>query len=303
MSANQTTGAYKTIGVIGKRHDARAAATALHVCELLEAMGRRILIEADTAKLMAVGNRDIGDHERLVRECDLVVVVGGDGTLLSAGRLFAPVGTPLLGVNQGRLGFLVDVPPDEMRDTLQAVLRGDGTLDERLLLQAQVRRADGTLSDPLLAINDVVLRNQATIRLLDFETWLDDEFISAHRADGIIVSTPTGSTAYALSGGGPVLHPSLDAITLVPICPHTLSDRPIVVGANRPIRIVLRGDIGGATATFDGQISLPLEPGDEIRISRSPHALRLIHPRRFAYFELLRNKLQWGRSPASLQNE
>jgi len=183
------------------------------------------------------------------------------------------------------------------------VLRGDGTLDERLLLQARVHRADGSFSEPLLALNDIVLRNQATIRMLDFETWLDDEFISAHRADGIIVSTPTGSTAYALSGGGPVLHPGLDALTLVPICPHTLSDRPIVVGAGKPIRIVLRGDISGATVTCDGQIGLPLEPGDEIRISRSPYTLRLIHPHRFAYFELLRNKLQWGRSQASLQSE
>ncbi len=303
MSAQESLGAYKTIGVIGKRRDARAAATALHVCELLEEMGRQVIIETDTANLLSTGSRRTGDRDVLVRECSLVVVVGGDGTLLSAGRQFAPAGVPLLGVNQGRLGFLVDVLPDEMRETLQSVLRGDGILDERLLLQARVHRADRSFSEPLLALNDIVLRNQATIRMLDFETWLDDEFISAHRADGIIVSTPTGSTAYALSGGGPVLHPSLDAITLVPICPHTLSDRPIVVGASKPIRIVLRGDISGATVTCDGQIGLPLEPGDEIRISRSPHTLRLIHPRRFAYFELLRNKLQWGRSQASLQSE
>ena len=292
--------AFTTIGVIGKRRDARAAATAVHLCELLEELGREVLIETDTANLMAMGNRRTGDRECLVRECDLVVVVGGDGTLLDAGRSFAPARIPLLGVNQGRLGFLVDVLPDEMRETLEAVFRGEHIVDDRLLLEARIHRGGAAASEPLLALNDVVLRNQATIRMLDFETWLDDEFISAHRADGIIVSTPTGSTAYALSGGGPVLHPSLDALTLVPICPHTLSDRPIVVGADRPIRIVLRGDIGGATVTCDGQISFPLEPGDEIRIRRSPYTLRLLHPRRFAYFELLRDKLQWGRSPASL---
>jgi NAD+ kinase len=170
------------------------------------------------------------------------------------------------------------------------------------LLEARVRKADGSLGAPMLAVNDIVVRNQASIRMIEFSTWLAQEseweFICQHRADGIIVSTATGSTAYALSSGGPVLHPSVEAVAIVPICPHTLSDRPIVVPAARTIRIVLGRDETTATVTCDGQIGEALAPGDTVEISRSPHALRLIHPRNYSYFELLRDKLHWGQNPA-----
>src|SRR6185436_18969908 len=156
-------------------------------------------------------------------------------------------------VNQGRLGFMVDVAPENLRATLDEVLKGRYVRERRLLLDVQVRRGR-RVRGPFLAINDVVVRNQAAVRMLEFETWLDDEFISQHRADGLIVSTPTGSTAYALSGGGPVLHPGLEALALVPICPHTLSDRPVVIGADRPVRVVLGGARGTrAMCTADGQ--------------------------------------------------
>jgi NAD+ kinase len=293
---------FKTVGVIGKRRDPRAAATVAQVCALLHTLGREVLVEADTAATLPPGDFESTDRAGLAQRCQLVVVIGGDGTLLDAGRNLAVAGVPILGVNQGRLGFLVDVRPEEMHETLDSVFRGEGIIDERPLLEARIHWPDGGISAPLLAVNDVVIRNQATIRMLEFETWLDDEFISAHRADGIIVSTPTGSTAYALSGGGPVMHPSLDAIALVPICPHTLSDRPIVVGAGKPICIVLRGEVAGATVTCDGQINLGLASEDVIKVTRSAHSLRLIHPRRYSYFDLLRNKLQWGRGPANLNS-
>ncbi len=290
--------AFTTVGVIGKHSDPRVAGPVAQVCATLHELGRTVLVEADSAQLLDSSIYEKVDRSELGQRCQLVVVVGGDGTLLSAGRSLAPAGVPVLGVNQGRLGFLVDVRPDELREALRTVFSGASVVDERPLLEARLLTAGGGAGAAQSAVNDVVLRNQATIRMLDFETWLDDEFIGEHRADGMIVSTPTGSTAYALSGGGPVLHPSLDAVVLVPICPHTLSDRPIVVPGGGRIRIRLRGDITGATITVDGQLSEPITPGATVEITRSPHRLRLLHPRGYSYFSLLRDKLHWGRNPA-----
>lgn len=291
---------YPTVGIIGKRRDPRVQPTLLNLCALLRERGRHVVIDSDTAQLLPDHDYPQVERAALGRRCDLAVVVGGDGTLLDAGRSLAVAGIPILGVNQGRLGFLVDVPPDDIGPTLDAVFAGQAQLDERPLLEARILHSDNSAAGPLLAVNDVVLRNQATIRMLEFETWLDGALISAHRADGMIIATPTGSTAYALSGGGPIMHPALDAVTLVPICPHTLSDRPIVVGASTPIRIVLRGDVAGATITCDGQTNVVLEPDDAIEIAHSHHRLRLLHPPQYDYFAMLRSKLQWGRGLSGL---
>lgn len=294
---------FQTIGVIGKRRDPRVSDSLAQLCATLKGLGREVLVETETAALLPPGSVSHASREELAQRCQLVVVIGGDGTLLDAGRSLAETGVPILGVNQGRLGFLVDVRPEDIRETMGALLRGEYLSETRLLFQAVVRRVDGRVEEPMLAVNDVVIRNLAAIRMLEFETWLGGdeiglwEFISQHRADGIIVSTPTGSTAYALSSGGPVMHPALDAVSVVPICPHTLSDRPIVVPASRTIRIVLAGEPSGASVTCDGQISCPLAPGDAVEISRSPQSLRLVHPRSYSYFELLRDKLHWGRGP------
>jgi NAD+ kinase len=234
-------------------------------------------------------------REALARRADLAVVVGGDGTLLNAGRTLAPAGVPILGVNAGRLGFMVDVAPADVGSALDEVLKGRYVREPRLMLSAVVRRGRRTRG-PLLAINDVVMRNQAAVRMLEFETWRGDEFISLHRADGLIVATPTGSTAYALSGGGPVIHPGLEALAVVPICPHTLSDRPVVIGADHPVRVVLGGARGTrAMCTCDGQASVTVNVGDTVEITRSNHVLELIHPKNYKYFNILRNKLHWGR--------
>lgn len=295
---------FTVFGLIGKRHDARAAATLNEIAAYLRSRlpdgGRGALLVADDA----LPDAPIAGAERVSaadfgRRCELAIVVGGDGTLLSAGRKLAPHGVPLLGINQGRLGFMVDVKPEDAIQALAAVLDGEVRIDERLMLQARLRRADGSAVGPLSAVNDVVVRSLATIRMLEFETWAENEFIGRHRADGLIVATPTGSTAYALSGGGPVMHPALAALALVPICPHTLSDRPIVIDAARSVRIVLRGQVTGATLTCDGQTMQSLNSGDVVEIQRAPHALRLIHPRDYAYFDVLREKLNWGRGPGS----
>lgn len=279
---------FSCVGIIGK-NDPRVANTVRALRERLAAEGCSSLSE-----------QEAGDRLALAKRCQLVIVVGGDGTLLSAARDLAASGVPILGINLGRLGFMVDVNPSEMGEILSQVLRGEYVAEERLLLSAHVQRQNGATLGPFLAVNDVVIRNQAAIRMLEFETWLNGQYISQHRADGFIVSTPTGSTAYALSGGGPVLHPGLQALALVPICPHTLSDRPIVVGADRAVRIVLRGAAASsAMFTCDGQTTESLAPGDAVLISKASESLRLIHPRNYNYFEILRNKLHWGRGPAS----
>jgi NAD+ kinase len=288
---------FRVVGLIGKRRDAQLAPMLADLCKVIGDTGRQVLVEANDSSRGDMPAEKV-DRETIGKQAELVVVVGGDGTLLDAGRSLAPCNIPILGINQGRLGFMVDVAPETMKEALTAVLNGNYEAEERLILSAVVERFGASDGPPRTAINDVVLRNQATIRMIEFETWMDDEFISNHRADGVIITSPTGSTAYALSGGGPLLHPGLSAFALVPICPHTLSDRPIVVGGDQAIRLVIRGvDRAQAMVTFDGQTSETLEPGDVVEVRRAPFPLRLIHPPGYSYFSILRNKLRWGRGP------
>ena len=230
----------------------------------------------------------------LAHRCDLAVVVGGDGTLLSAARTMADHEVPLLGVNLGRLGFLVDINPTEIGETLSAVLDGHFDEDRRFLLSAELSGQPATL-----ALNDVVLHKWNIARMIEFETWIDGRFVNSQHSDGLIVSTPTGSTAYALSGGGPLLTPGLDAITLVPICPHTLSNRPIVVHADSEIEISVCGntDPKDVRITCDGAASLSLGQGDQLKIRRHPTRVRLLHPVGHDHFNVLRAKLGWGELP------
>ncbi len=289
---------FRVVGVIGKRRDPNLDLLR-DVCSTLRGLGCEVLVETNPALRGEMPAKAV-DREVLGQACELIVIVGGDGTLLDAGRSLAATGIPLLGVNQGRLGFMVDVAPESMQEHLTAIIGGFYETEDRLMLSAHVERVGTSASTPRQAVNDVVIRNQATIRMIEFETWLDDEFISNHRADGMIVASPTGSTAYALSGGGPLLHPALSAIALVPICPHTLSDRPIVVGSDKAIRIVIRGvDRAQAMVTFDGQTSETLEPGDVVEVSRADRPLRLIHPQGYSYFRILRDKLRWGSGPTA----
>lgn len=288
---------FRVVGLIGKQGDPQLAPLFAELSALLRELGCEVLVENQDSATSAIAGEKV-DRQSIAHRADLAVVVGGDGTMLDAGRSLAPSGVPIVGVNRGRLGFVVDVAPETMKETLSAVLRGDYEAEDRLVLSATVERAGKPDGAPRTAINDVILRNQATIRMIEFETWMGREFISSHRADGVIVASPTGSTAYALSGGGPLLHPGLSAMVLVPICPHTLSDRPIVVGGDQTIRLVLRGVEGAqAMVTFDGQTSEMLDPGDIVEVRRAPFSLRLIHPPGYSYFSILRNKLRWGRGP------
>lgn len=287
--------AFSTIGIFAKRNDAGVERTLCTLVADLIGRGKQVLIDdshdAGTYGVAPCPRAELGSA------CDLVVVVGGDGTLLDAGRAVAAHGVPLLGINLGRLGFMVDVLPDDMKTTLDDVFAGHYTAEARLMISARLKPADGgATGEGVLAINECVVRNQAFARVLDFDTYMNGDFISHHRADGMVIATPTGSTAYALSGGGPVLHPGLNALALVPICPHTLSDRPLIVDADHEIEIRIAHTLeGGALYTSDGQVSQGLAAGDSVVVARAPYDLKLIHPPGYDYFNILRNKLHWGR--------
>jgi NAD+ kinase len=287
------TSRFKRIALIVKPNVADPLRQTLQVVQqVLTRRGVGLLPDERSAALLGLGaGMPVSE---LARCCDLAVVVGGDGTLLSAARTMADHEVPLLGVNLGRLGFLVDVTPTEVGDTLSAVLDGHYDEDRRFLLSAEVNRQPATL-----ALNDVVLHKWNIARMIEFETWIDGRFVNTQHSDGLIVSTPTGSTAYALSGGGPLLVPGLDAVTLVPICPHTLSNRPIVVHADSDIEISVRGntDPKDVRITCDGAVNLTLDDGDQLRIRRHPTRVRLLHPVGHDHFNVLRAKLGWGELP------
>jgi NAD+ kinase len=284
---------FKRIGLIGRDRDGDIRAMLADLSDWLGARGCEV-----PPALNDLSVRD--EPSRLERAYadeapDLVIVVGGDGTLLNAARLLARHGIPLLGVNVGRLGFLADIPLGRMREGVADVLAGRFTEERRALLAGAVHRQNGACP-ARLALNDVVMQKSESGRMIEFETHVDGSFVCTHRADGIIVATPTGSTAYALSGGGPILHPALDATALVPICPHTLSDRPIVVSSASKIEIVLTRGHGSPVgqASWDGQDWEPLALGDRVALERAEDAVRLLHPLDHDYYKTLRTKLHWG---------
>lgn len=226
---------------------------------------------------------------------DLVIAIGGDGTMLYASRLVRESGTPILGINRGRLGFLADVTPDEVIASVDSVLAGEYSEDSRLLLEARlVGPAEKQIT--AYALNDVVLQRVETGRMVDFKTYIGGAYVNTHSGDGLIVATPTGSTAYSLSCGGPILEPQLDAIAIVPICPHTLSDRPIVVTADQAVEVtLLERDDTLAEITVDGFLMGSIKPEDKLTISAAKNRVTLLHPPGYNFYGILRSKLLWGR--------
>jgi NAD+ kinase len=287
---------FKRIGLLGKSEDQNVSLTLRALTAYLEQQKSRILLDQSIANIFPEPPHAVVDRQTLADSCDLAIVVGGDGTLLNAARSLAESGIAVLGVNLGRLGFLVDVSPEEMTQQMEKILAGEFIEEQRTLLHATVTRNDDVLSETA-ALNDVVVHKKDVARMIELDTWIDDYFVNTNRSDGLIISTPTGSTAYALSGGGPILHPKLDAITLVPICPHTLSNRPIVVHDESVIKIIVHKGTLEATVSCDGQISHSLQAGDHITIRKHRHSLRLLHPPGHDYFAVLREKLGWSEQP------
>lgn len=294
-----STLAFHTIGLISKFGDSTGAETLNQIATYLRQRQLRVLLDESSARLIPDNSLEIASRATIGAQCDLAIVMGGDGTMLNAARSLVDYEVPILGVNQGRLGFLADVSPSEIPHRLEAVLQGHFREASRSLLYAQVLREDH-ITGEADALNDVVVHKREVARMIEVDAFLDGRFLNAYRADGLIISTPTGSTAYALAGGGPILHPGLEAVVLVPICPHTLTHRPIVVKADSVIEVVLHSvNTTAAQVTCDGQISLAIEPGDRILIRKKSRKARLIHPLNHDYFELLRAKLDWGLSPVS----
>ena len=287
-------GQFKNIALVGKYpslEDAKHIHDQLNVLvDYLKKNNHQIFIESKTqqqAKLEGVESLALND---MTQHADLVIVIGGDGTMLGVARSVVDANIPLVGINQGRFGFLADLNIDSMLKNVELILKGDFLEDKRILLQADIIRSKAKIYDSF-ALNDVVVKS--SLRLIELEVYIDNKFVHRQRSDGIITSTPTGATAYALSAGGPILHPSLDAISIVPINPHTLSNRPIAVNGNSSIEIKII-HLDDAYVSIDGQIKFPLDLRDVIKIQKSKQTVSILHPKDYCYFEMLRNKLHWG---------
>ena len=285
---------FNTIGIITKPDAETARQTLQSLCEFLATKSCEVILDESIPDTVNSCNFDKASRKEIGNQCDLAIVVGGDGTILNAVRSLSHTQVPLLGINVGRLGFLADISPEELETSLDEILNGSYREEQRFLLEMQVIR-DGKLIFEGDAFNDVVVHIRDVARMIEFETRINDEFVNHQRADGIVVSTPTGSTAYALSSGGPILHATLDAITLVPISPHTLSSRPLVINADSQIKILICNTKDGiAQATCDGHLSTDVHVGDHIKIKRKADKITLLHPNRHSYFEILRAKLHWS---------
>lgn len=281
---------FRRVAVVGRTNSPHVVDSLNIVLSSLEEAGVEIVLEQRTAALLSrpagVARLEIG------RDVDLVVVVGGDGSILGVARDVAHTRVPVLGVNRGGLGFLADISPDQIAGKIGQVMAGAYTVEDRFLLEASVRR-DGDSVDVGIALNDVVVHAGSMSRMMDFQLFVDDEFVYEQRSDGLIVSTPTGSTAYALSAGGPILHPRLDAVEIVPMFPHTLTSRPLVVYGDSTIRVRI-GEAVTPRVSCDSQVDFNLEPSDEVCIAKHPNELRLAFPTGHSFYESCRSKLDWA---------
>ncbi len=274
-------------------HPDDAARQALEgIAHFLQAQGCAVAVEADTVRNTGIQGHPALNVAQIGAECDLCLVVGGDGTMLGIGRQLAQAGVPLIGINQGRLGFITDIPFGQFESVLTPMLHGDYEEDRRTLMHGTVQRADVVVFEAL-AMNDVVVNRGATSGMLELHVEINGRFVANQRADGLILASPTGSTAYALSAGGPLLHPSLPGWLLVPIAPHTLSNRPLVISDSSEVMIELVAG-RGVSANFDMQSLASLQLGDRVTMRRADFTARFLHPTGWSYFDTLREKLHWN---------
>ena len=288
------TKAFKKIALVGKP-GSQAAQETIHVlCKQINGLGLEVFLPTSKEYDFPTGDAKKIDFADIGTSCDLVIVVGGDGSMLKTARELIDSQVPLLGINRGHLGFLTDIRPTEVDTRVPPILEGQYTLENRFLLYAEVFRGDQSIGSSN-AVNDVVLYPGEIARMIQFELYMDRQFVYSQRSDGLIISTPTGSTAYSLSGGGPILSPQTDTIVLVPMCPHTLTSRPIAVNKQKVIDIVIsETNPHNPQLSCDGQVIISLQPGDRIQIKQYPIEMRLVHPLDYDYFEVLRTKLGWG---------
>lgn len=286
---------FKQIGLLGRPRHSGVVETLERLISFLKQQDLGVVLEQSTAELVPHHtDLHVCRRHELGMLSDLVVVVGGDGSMLNAARVLANHDVPVLGINRGRLGFLTDILPDELESSLAAVLAGDFREERRFMLEFAVIR-DGERIPGGTALNDVVLHPGTAAQMIEFELYINDQFVNSQQSDGLIVATPTGSTAYALSAGGPIMHPSLNALVLVPMYPHTLSSRPLVVDADLEVRVVVvKQRQISPLVSCDGAVRFNTEPGDQLVIRKRNGSLRLIHPLDYSYYEACRSKLGWG---------
>lgn len=290
--------AFQKIGLLGKVNDRGTQLTLETVTTALNERGYDIALEQRTAEQLPQKQLETGDIKTLSLSelgdwADIAVVVGGDGNMLGAARALCEHDIGVIGVNRGNLGFLTDLDPDEVMLHLLNVLEGEYRIEKRFLLSAEVI-SNGSPAGSGRAINEIVLHSDKVAHMIEFELYIDDHFVFSQRSDGLICATPTGSTAYSLSGGGPILHPNLNAMTLVPMFPHTLSSRPIVVDGESHIRLRAAYENDLLQISCDGHVRMAVHPGDDIVLKKHEHTLKMIHPVDHNYYHVLRNKLGWG---------
>jgi NAD+ kinase len=269
------------------------------LAETIRAAGCKVLIEAETAQNTGLAEYPVASYEEIGRQADLAVIMGGDGTMLGASRMLAPSKVPLIGINHGRLGFITDIPLHDATNVLASVIHGNFEVEERILLEGRIVRGDQTLFSGI-ALNDVVINRAGRGGMIELRVELDGSFMYSQRADGLIIATPTGSTAYALSANGPILHPRLNGILLVPVAPQALSNRPIAIPDSGLLSMTITalGRVeSGASVHFDMQTWSDCQPGDRIDVRRAQHTVQFIHPIGYSFFSTLRRKLQWNRMP------
>lgn len=280
----------KKIGIVCKSGKTEPLEIMREILPYMKEKGFEVFVDNDTAKMMNIKGYSRAEIPDLV---DAVIVLGGDGTMLSVARLVAHRDIPILGINLGGLGFITEVNRSEIKESIDKMLGGECSYEERLMLQVRIHRHGERISD-YIVLNDVVINKGALARIIDLETYIDHQYVTTYKADGLIVSTPTGSTAYNLSAGGPIIHPTLDSVVITPICPHTLTNRPLVVSDESVVEIILQSESEDVFLTLDGQVGYSLRKGDRIEIMKSAHKTRLLIPCEKDYFNILRTKLKWG---------
>jgi NAD+ kinase len=279
---------FQRVGIIAKTGSEEVVETLRNVSDFLDAQSIDVVLEAESAAMLGQSGCAIS---ALGERCDLVIAVGGDGNILGAARALAPLGIPILGVNRGRLGFLADVSPDEIEQRIGEVLAGNFVTEEHFLLEGEVSGVDAMPS----ALNEVLIHTGRMPKMIELDLYINDEYVYNQHSDGLIISTPTGSTAYALSAGGPIMHPNLDAVVVVPMFPHTLTSRPLVIPGDFEIKVVMGSDIDvKARVSFDSQMDFEMEPGGQLIVRKKKEKLKLVHPPGHSFYDVCRSKLDWA---------
>ncbi|NTS77562.1 NAD(+) kinase [Catenovulum sp. SM1970] len=284
---------FNKIGLVGKPHHKATLSSFKRLHSFLNNAGCAVFLDQRLSASLNFDDVSFISLDEMGKTCDLVIVVGGDGNMLGAARVLSQYSTPVIGVNRGNLGFLTDLNPEQFEQDLTQVLAGEYVAEERFLLEVTVKDTQGQY-DSLTAVNEAVLHSGKVAHMMEFEVYIDNNFMFSQRADGLIICTPTGSTAYSLSGGGPILTPDLEVVCLQPMYPHSLSNRPIVVDANSTIKLIIAEQSNTTSITCDGHNSLNLALADEITIHKKTNKLKLLHPKDYSYYNVIRSKLHWG---------